>query len=72
MKKIAMMLAALIIVAIGFVVLLLPIATSLTYNLTPEKIIITGVKIVPRPKPEKKVRIATTNAVIEMIKISMM
>jgi len=37
---------------------------------TGKKIIITGVRIVPKPNPEKKVRIATKKAVIEMIYIS--
>ena len=35
-----------------------------------KKIIITGVKIVPRPKPEKKVSIAAVKETIDIIKIS--
>jgi len=37
---------------------------------TGKKIINTGVRIVPSPKPEKKVRIATIKAVTEMMKTS--
>jgi hypothetical protein len=36
-----------------------------------KKIINTGVKIVPNPKPEKKVKTATKKAVMEMMNISM-
>lgn len=35
-----------------------------------KKIIITGVKMVPRPKPEKKVSIATVKDTIDIMKIS--
>ena len=42
-----------------------PIATSVG-----KKIIITGVKIVPRPKPEKKVSIAAVKDTIDIMKIS--
>ena len=35
-----------------------------------KKIIITGVKIVPRPKPEKKVSIAAVKVIIDTMKIS--
>src|SRR5690606_27086190 len=39
-------------------------------NSTGKKIIKTGVRIVPRPKPEKKVRIATANAANDITTIS--